>query len=196
MPIATSFVALDLELNQPSGAIIQVGICLGSADMPDREYQTHSWLLDPSEPIAPSIVALTGIDDEAIARGAVPVAQVAQELTSILDSWEGVFINPVTWGGGDMPELKALFARAQVPFPKFGRRWLDVKTWHTLAALAVDKNPAGGLSSVMARYGLQFKGLAHRADVDAFNTLRLFFRMLERQRALEKMAELGKRVVP
>jgi inhibitor of KinA sporulation pathway (predicted exonuclease) len=40
----------------------------------------------------------------------------------------------------------------------------------------------------MARYKLQFVGKAHRADVDAFNTLRLFFAILERQRTLETCA--------
>ncbi len=40
----------------------------------------------------------------------------------------------------------------------------------------------------MARYKLQFVGKAHRADVDALNTLRLSFTILERQRLLEACA--------
>ena len=46
----------------------------------------------------------------------------------------------------------------------------------------------GGLSKAMARYKLQFVGKAHRADVDALNTLRLSFTILERQRLLEACA--------
>jgi inhibitor of KinA sporulation pathway (predicted exonuclease) len=33
----------------------------------------------------------------------------------------------------------------------------------------------------MSEFKIKFKGTAHRADVDAANTLRLFFTILERQ---------------
>ena len=46
----------------------------------------------------------------------------------------------------------------------------------TFTAAIKDGNP---------RYKLQFVSKAHRADIDAFNTLRLFFAILERQRTLE-----------
>jgi inhibitor of KinA sporulation pathway (predicted exonuclease) len=49
------------------------------------------------------------------------------------------------------------------------------------------KNPSGGLASAMGTFKLQFKGTAHRADIDAVNTLALFFKFLERQRGLENL---------
>jgi inhibitor of KinA sporulation pathway (predicted exonuclease) len=58
----------------------------------------------------------------------------------------------------------------------------------SLARTQTGKVQHGGLSKAMARYKLQFVGKAHRAHVDAFNTLRLFFAILERQRILEGRA--------
>ncbi len=116
--------------------------------------------------------------------------QCAQELGELLREHE-VFLNPVTWGGGDSADLLRAFAQAQIEFPYFGRRWIDVKTWATLLSLArtqTAKIQHGGLSKAMARFKLHFVGEAHRADVDAFNTLRLFFAILSRQRTLEECA--------
>lgn len=185
------FVALDLEFNQPSRRIIQVGVALGTLGQPEVTYQVRSWLLDPGEPVAPEITQLTGITDDAIAAGAVPLSKVAVELGAML-SQGPVFVNPVTWGGGDAETLLAAFREGGIAFPHFGRRWLDVKTMHSLLRLAQGKNPSGGLRSIMAQYGLAFSGMPHRADVDALNTLRLFFRLLERQGRLLAAADLLK----
>jgi len=183
------YVALDLEYNQPSGTIIQVGVAIGSAAHNQQEYVVRRWDLKVDEPISEFITQLTGITDEDCQAG-VSLAQCGAELGELLDE-HAVFVNPVTWGGGDTTDLLDAFAQAQVEFPHFGRRWIDVKTWATLLSLArtpTGKVQQGGLSKAMARYKLQFVGEAHRADVDAFNTLRLFFAILARQRTLEACA--------
>lgn len=183
------YVALDLEYNQPSGTIIQVGVAIGNASQSQHEYVVRRWDLKVDEPISEFITQLTGITDEDCFAG-VGLAQCAEELGNLLREHE-VFVNPVTWGGGDSADLLRAFAQAQVEFHHFGRRWIDVKTWATLLSLArsqTGKVQHGGLSKAMARYKLQFVGKAHRADIDAFNTLRLFFAILERQRILEGCA--------
>ena len=78
----------------------------------------------------------------------------------------------------------------------------DVKMMDTQRYMALDleynqpsgtiKLQHGGLSKAMARYKLQFIGKAHRADIDALNTLRLFFAILNRQRTLKSCATLMK----
>lgn len=119
------------------------------------------------------------------------------ELGELLNE-HAVFVNSVTWGGGDSTDLLDAFAQAQVAFPHFGRRWIDVQTWATLLSLA--RTPTGmvqqgGLSKAMARYKLQFVGKAHRADVDAFNTLRLFFCNLGASADLGSMCRADERPV-
>ena len=120
-------------------------------------------------------------------------SHVARELGELIKEHK-VFVNPVTWGGGDSSELLAEFSKNHADFPHFGRRWIDVKTWYTYLMLTKGKTPSGGLASAMGYFKLHFKGKAHRADVDAANTLALFFKLLERQDKLENITELAKNV--
>lgn len=187
------FLALDLELNQPSGKIIQVGVAIGSAGDRRDQYITHKWYIDPKEPIDPFITDLTGITQTDISSYCVSHQTVADELGALIREHK-CFVNPVTWGGGDSTELLAEFCKNHADFPHFGRRWIDVKTWYTLYMLCRGKNPTGGLASAMGQYKLQFQGRAHQADVDAENTLALFFKILERQRAMENLLDSAKAI--
>lgn len=187
------FLALDLELNQPSGKIIQVGVAIGSQQDRREQYITKKWYINPNEPLDPFIIDLTGITSSDISMYCVSHETVARELGELICEHK-TFVNPVTWGGGDSVELLSEFCKNHADFPHFGRRWIDVKTWHTLYMLARGKNPSGGLSSAMGTYKLQFKGQAHRADIDAENTLALFFKIMERQRLMENVVDSAKAI--
>lgn len=187
------YLALDLELNQPSGKIIQVGIAIGKQDDKFENYFTKKWYINPNEPISEFIVGLTGITDSDIRANCVSHETVARELGELIKEHK-CFVNPVTWGGGDSVELLAEFSKQCVDFPHFGRRWIDVKTWYTLLMFARGKKPSGGLSSAMGVFKMHFKGTAHRADVDAANTLALFFKLIGRQSTLEHIAQDAKTI--
>ena len=178
------FLAMDLEMNQPSGKIIQIGVAIGTITQSHRDYVVRQWLIDPIEKIAPEITALTGISDADIQSNAVAHNVAAQELSDLIVTHQP-FLNPVTWGHGDSDQwLDELRAR-NIEFHHFGRRWIDTKTMHLTLTLAQGKSWKGGLSSAMGKYKLSFHGQAHRADVDAINTLRLFAHMMRRQQAIE-----------
>jgi len=119
--------------------------------------------------------------------------QFAEEFGDMMRLYKP-FVNPVTWGGGDSVELKKEMADRNIPFPFFGHRWIDVKTWYVLRLLANGKRPVGGLSSAMNTYKMKFQGEAHRADVDALNTLRLFFNILERQNNMQALIDEAKQL--
>jgi len=187
------FLALDLELNQPSGKIIQVGVAIGDKNTRFEDYVVRKWYIDPQEPISEFITELTGITDSDIKGHCYSHEFVARELGELIKEHK-VFINPVTWGGGDSGELLAEFSKNHADFPYFGRRWIDVKTWYTYLMLTRGKAPSGGLASAMGYFKLHFKGKAHRADVDAANTLALFFKLLERQAQLESILDSAKSI--
>jgi inhibitor of KinA sporulation pathway (predicted exonuclease) len=199
MNLDQKYLALDLELNNaddgstPNPKIIQVGVAIGSARQLPSEWITKKWYVKINDPIYPFITNLTGITNQDIKQFGMTHYEIGQELSDLIRANE-VFINPVTWGGGDSTELKAEFDQHGIEFRHFGRRWVDVKTWYTLHMFAKGKKPNGGLSSALGEYRLPFEGKAHRADVDAFNTLRLFFHILKSQFSMENVINQAKRI--
>ena len=193
MIIDGKFLALDLELNQPSSKIIQVGVAIGDKHTRFEDYVVRKWYIDPQEPINEFINDLTGITDSDIRANAYSHEHVARELSELIREHK-VFVNPVTWGGGDSVELLAEFCKNHADFPHFGRRWIDVKTWYTYLMLTRGKAASGGLASAMGYFKMHFKGQAHRADVDAANTLALFFKLLDRQARLESILDSAKNI--
>lgn len=201
MDINKKYLALDLELNNASDnsttnpKIIQVGIAIGNFnDYQNDNLLSQKWYLNPEEPIFEFITGLTGITDADIVSNAVPHAQVALEIGTLIKSHE-CFVNPVVWGGGDSIELKSEFKDRSISFPYFGRRWIDVKTWFLLNTLANGKNPNIGLSSALTACKLKFNGIPHRADDDALNTLRLFFELLNRQYKMHQLLTSAKQII-
>lgn len=168
--------ALDLEMNQPSGKIIQVGAAIGDS-LTGEIISTLSCIINPNELLNPFIVTLTGITESMVSMG-----MQLDEAYAKLKAFKPVdcFMNPYTWGGGDTyhftGELKRLH-NLEDPF-LFGRRFEDVKVLYRAYRMANNQSLQGGLSKAMTKFGLQFKGQKHRADDDAANTLLIYFKLM------------------
>ena len=171
----TIFTAIDLELNQPSNKIIQIGAAVGDITT-GKIISTFSQYINPNEPINPVITELTKITDE-IARAGTDLLSAYMNLVRLhLES--GAFINPITWGGGDSEFIKKQLTQLNQNFEWcFGRRWIDVKTIVSAVKLANKRNVQGGLARSMASMGIAFAGTKHNAKDDAVNTF-LFFKFL------------------
>ena len=114
MDLDQKYLALDLELNNapdgstPNPKIIQVGVAIGSARQDPKEWITKKWYVKINDPIYPFITDLTGITTQDIQQFGMTHYDIGQELSRLIKEHD-VFVNPVTWGGGDSTELKDEF---------------------------------------------------------------------------------------
>ncbi|MDB5038862.1 MAG: Exonuclease, RNase and polymerase [Bacteriovoracaceae bacterium] len=176
------FTSLDLELNQPSGKIIQIGAAVGRL-MTGDILETFSCFIKIDEPLDEQIIKLTGITEFDLASG-LSLEEGYLQLASIHIKHKA-FMNPIVWGGGDSLAIRHELESRDPDFFKehnfcFGRRWIDIKTIYQMYRFANGLKMQSGLSKSLGRFGLQFKGKKHNALDDAVNTFRLASKLLER----------------
>jgi inhibitor of KinA sporulation pathway (predicted exonuclease) len=172
--------SLDLELNQPSGKIIQIGAVIGDTQTGEISQRLRIYV-DPQEQLSDFITELTGISQQHIDTHGVSLKEAYLQLREF-HLRHSTFINPLTWGGGDSQEIfNQLSPEDRVEWP-FGRRWVDAKTLYVSECIAKGLPVQGGLSKVMTKYSMNFKGRKHDAQDDAENTFRLYHEMLVRIR--------------
>jgi inhibitor of KinA sporulation pathway (predicted exonuclease) len=171
-------IALDLEMNQPSRAIIQVGVCAGDL-WTGNVLERAKWFIKIDEPLNPAIIALTGITDSDVAGG-VMLSDVHEQLVAMRNR-HNCFCNPITWGGDDSACLRAALGLEEGRFV-FGHRVLDTKTLFQSWCISQRLKVQSGLAKSMSRVGLQFQGRKHDAGDDAYNTFRMYCWMLKKMR--------------
>jgi inhibitor of KinA sporulation pathway (predicted exonuclease) len=165
------FMSLDLEMDQPSGKIIQVGAVVGNLATGEI-MRRLDLLVKIDEPLNPFIVKLTGITDQMLQERGVTLPEAYAQLAQAVRELD-TDRNPITWGGGDSEELREQLGIAQEDYV-FGRRWRDTKTLYQAWAYANGLRAASGLSKSMHRLGLQFVGKKHYAPNDAENTFKAY----------------------
>ena len=171
------FTALDLEMNQPSGKIIQIGACVGNIKT-GQIFEKLRVYINPNEHLNPAITQLTKITQEDVNHGCT-LEEGYRKLQRLHENY-GAFINAITWGGGDSIELIEQLKAENPHFEGwcFGRRWLDTKTLFVSWRFANGKPIQGGLARSMTKVGLKFEGQKHDALDDSINTFRMYIAML------------------
>ena len=196
-----NYLALDLEINTDGdgwvGDIIQVGIAVGNPGM--GIYFDEEILIKPYEKtndgvLTPFIMQLTGITQEEFDLNSVTLSECAERLKQIISEYN-TFVNPVQWGLSDADELLDAFKYSEIDFPHFGHRVIDVKHFFLYLEAANGRALSGGLRYAMGKYKLPFQGKPHNAARDAYNTLRFFFHLLERQKKLEDCVKMMKNIL-
>jgi len=96
-------VAVDLEMNQPSTRIIQIGaVCF----QPDKGVlvDTFDRFVNPGEPIAPEIQTLTGIGDDNV-RNMPTIGETSTEFSAFK---QRLHISPIgiVWGAGKSNDIR------------------------------------------------------------------------------------------
>jgi inhibitor of KinA sporulation pathway (predicted exonuclease) len=171
------FMSLDLEMNQPSRRIIQIGACVGNIKT-GAIFEKISLFVNPYERLNPYITDLTKITQEDVDNGYT--LEEAYRKLQDLHSKYGAFINCITWGGGDSQELLTQLKEDNPSFEGwcFGRRWIDTKTLFVSWRFSQGQPIQGGLAKSMLKVGLKFEGQKHNATDDAVNTFKMYARML------------------
>lgn len=172
--------SLDLELNQPSGKIIQIGAVIGDTQTGEVSQRLRIYV-DPQEQLSDFIIELTGITETDIKEKGTTLKEAYLQLREF-HLRHSTFINPLTWGGGDSQEIFNQLAPEDRSEWPFGRRWVDAKTLYVSECIARGLPVQGGLSKVMNKYNMNFKGRKHDAQDDAENTFKLYHEMLVRIR--------------
>jgi len=170
-----NFLTLDLEMNQPSGKIIQIGAVAG--DLSGNIIDKISIYVNPYEVVSERIVKLCDIHQKDVDSG-LSLHEAYLQLKNFHLKHD-CFINPITWGGGDSELLRR---QMNIDIEDlswcFGRRWIDAKTIFTSYQLANGLPIQGGLAKAMTKFGLFFSGRKHNAADDAENTFILYTHML------------------
>lgn len=174
------FASLDLEMNQPSGKIIQIGLCFGDIQTGKIGVE-FNWIINPKEEVTEYIENLTGITNERIQKEGKSLHDVYPLICEAYKTHRP-FMNPLTWGGGDSQALREQLGIDKDQYFVFGRRWIDVKTVYQAYRHSKGESPRSGLAKSMVRLGIKFDGRKHDALDDAVNTFRVYHELLRRFR--------------
>lgn len=158
-------IVLDLEMNQPSGKIIQIGAVLVDLKKQNMLVDDFNKYVNPHEPLDPYIIDLTNIKQEEVDK--------AEDITKVLgDFWkwvEGSKCGGNIWAWGtDVEELQKVSIDNALLTPKL--RSVNMKYLSFLIRSAIGSKQRGGLKNTMDLFKVQFEGRQHNALVDATNT--------------------------
>lgn len=174
------FMSLDLEMNQPSGKIIQIGACICSFNTGLIVDELRIFV-NPNEELNPQISTLTGITDQQLKRG-VSLFEAYEKLANLLQKYQ-CFPSPLIWGGNDNLVLKTELDKANVSYTWiFGHEAIDVKAIYFAHTIKSGTPFYSGLEKIMKKLNLEFDGRSHDALYDAKNTFLLAYYLITGQR--------------
>ena len=177
--IDKNFLSLDLELNQPSGSIIQVGYVIGNLKSGEI-FQEVCDNIKVEEEINPFITNLTGITQKDVDNG----IDIRESYANMCDFHKeyNCFRNNLQWGQGDSECLERLVRKeiTEVEWFLFGRRSIDVKTVFISYRWANGLNAQAGLAKALNKLGFNFEGKKHNSLCDAKNTFIIYRELLKK----------------
>lgn len=168
---------LDLEMNQPSNKIIQVGWTIGNP-ISGRSYEIKGKYVKLDELLNPIISNLCGIQQSNLDQ-ADNLDNVWAELTSDWSNYS-CSTNIVTWSKGDLALLHNQIHEDNRMTSPLSPSYIDAKTLYQSWKLKSGaEHLKGGLARAMTKFGLAFNGRKHNAMDDAYNTFKIYSRLLQ-----------------
>lgn len=185
-------ISLDLELNQPSRKIIQIGYVIADLNK-NTIVRKRSLIVDPNEPLGfiqdgRSITDLTGITEVDIKFNGRSLKDAYDIL--VMDIEE---LKPnrscVQWGQGDSECLRQQLGLDYNDYIFRPRIW-DVKSLYQIHRAFENKALAAGLEKALEHLGMEFYGRPHDAMDDALNTYRVLYELGRKSSKFDKINKL------
>lgn len=172
--------SLDLELNQPSRTIIQIGACIFDPKTA-RIIAEFNRIIFTHEEINPFITELTGITQKDVAQGS-DLKSAYLDLCRFRRKYQANK-QVLTWGDGDLRLLKEQVFKAHKNNEEsfkwdLGFRFFDAKTIYQAYRIFKEAPTKAGLAAAMENLGMPFEGREHDALCDAKNTAKIFSQLL------------------
>lgn len=186
-------IGLDLEMEQPSGEILSVGISLLNTVEPLST--TENFYVKPTLPLSDFIKELTGLkesDFESCQSRHIDLKRVAMMLDELIENC-GYSDELIVWGSGDVETLRKEFIENEIRVP-FSRRYINVKPIYVFDRLisGLSSNKRTGLSTALNYHKMKFEGNAHNSADDALNTVKLYKKLLDKHKLRhELISKLG-----
>lgn len=178
-----NIICIDLELNQPSQKIIELGYVIANVKT-QKIIRKESIYVNPNEELNPAIIELTGITQEQVNSG-VDLTEAYNIMCKYIFKYE-VNKHVIQWGT-DHFELRNDLGIEWNNYI-FRRRAHDIKSLYQIYAMS---QPNGstvvGLGNAMKKLGLEFVGKQHCAADDAYNTLVVMFELQNKFKAYEQI---------
>lgn len=179
----SKYFIFDLEMNQPSNTIIEIGYVVG--DKKGKIYENESVYVRVEEEITPYITELTGISNTTTDMLGIHPDAVAKKINGIIER-HNTSLKAVTWGAGD---VRALLS--QYPEISLHNRYLDMKTLYQMECIATNESMQSGLFKAASKRHIDTGTImAHRAKDDAYVTYLLFVQYLNKFKKLEQMRKI------
>lgn len=189
----TLFLALDLEMEQPSDEVLSVGVCMFSGDM--LVEKQNNFYITPTHPVSKFIQELTGIRETDF-DGSPRVncyRELSKWVVEIIEScpYYKFHREAITWGCGDVPLLRADMRKEQANFEWLSQRFIDVKTLYLMDKATSDKSLSSktSLNTAMKEMKINPRGNAHNSMWDAVNTKEVFLELMYKQSNLKRTAK-------
>lgn len=167
MRLPYDLIVFDLECNQPSGKIIEIGAVRLTRNFEIRdEFQT---LVNPNEPITNDIIELCKLNEDDLAS--IASADSLEDAGTRFHAWatkETKNVVLASWGNFDVTELHSQWKGCP-----FRRKAVDIKSIALWELARYGLKSTNSLSSSLTAFGIVSYGVAHRAVYDALNTARL-----------------------
>lgn len=170
-------IAIDLELNQPSGKIIELGYTIGDV-VSGKIFSKQAHIINPEEPlgIIPGlnvhITDYTGITQELIDLAGTTLPYAYKQMCEDIKKYNPT-VTVVQWGQGDSDCLREQLGLSWDDYVFRQRIW-DAKSLYQIHRCFQREGVAAGLEKAMKTLGMEFEGRPHRAIDDAYNTFRIF----------------------